>query len=268
LIETNRIIFADCFDFLPEIPAESIDLIFTDPPYITALADIYKGWDGLDWDRLTEQFDRILKPTGQIATFCDWMTAVMITGALKPFFKFRFFWIWQKPNGQPVNFHKAPMRETELIAVYSKRKSRLKDLIFNWRDIATVGEAYQRKFDRQNRTRKAIKPYVTINDGYRYPREILNFPTKCNLPMSERTSHPTQKPIDLCVYIIKALSNPGDLVCDPFAGSGSIPLSAHRLGRRFIAFERDLEYFCIAENRLMAKVNQIGLFGGAGTGNV
>jgi len=256
----NEIACGDCLDLLPTLPAGSVDLIFTDPPYKTALADIYKGWNGVDWERLAEQFDRILKPTGQIATFCDWVTAVMITGALKPFFKFRFFWIWRKPNGQPVNFQKAPMRETELIAVYSKRKSRLKDLTFNWRDIATVGEAYQRKFDRQNRTRKAIKPYVTINDGYRYPREILNYPTKCNLPESERTSHPTQKPVDLCGYVIRALSNVGDLVCDPFTGSGSIPLAAQRLGRRFIAFEREAEYFRIANVRLNVEKSQACLF--------
>jgi len=256
----DEIAQGDCLDLLPDIPAGSVDLIFTDPPYITALADIYKGWNGLDWGRLGSEFDRILKPSGQVALFADFKTAVEITNALDKWFKFRFFWIWQKPNGQPVNFQKAPMRETELIAVYSKRKSRLKDLTFNWREIATVGEAYKRKFDRQNRTRKAIRPYVTVNDGYRYPREILYFPTKCNLPLTERTSHPTQKPIDLCVYIIKALSNPGDLVCDPFAGSGSIPLAAYRLGRQFLAIERNPDYFRIANVRINAEKSQGNLF--------
>ena len=154
-----------------------------------------------------------------------------------------------------------PLAELELIAVYSKRKSCLKDLTFNWKEIAERGEPYRRTFDRQNNTRKPIKPYVSQSNGIRYPRQILNFPSKCNLPGSERTDHPAQKPIAICGYILKALSNEGDLILDPFTGSGSIPIACHRLGRRFIAMERDANYYRIASERLNIEMLQKNLFG-------
>jgi len=257
----NQITLGNCFYLLPSIPTESVDLIFTDPPYDKSLRDIYADWnDGLAWNQLAIEFDRVLKPSGQLALFCDWATGQMITTALKERFKFRFIWIWQKTTAQPVN-KKMPLSEIELVAVYSKRRSRLKDLTFNWRDIAERGEPYRRTFDRQNNTRKPIKPYVSQSNGIRYPRQILNFPSKCNLPGSERTDHPAQKPIAICGYILKALSNEGDLILDPFTGSGSIPIACHRLGRRFIAMERDANYYRIASERLNIEMLQKNLFG-------
>jgi len=261
MILENQIHLADCFDLLPSIPAGSVDLVLTDPPYEKSLRDIHSDWNnGLDWDRLSEQFDRVLKPSGQVALFCDWITGQTITTALMDRFKFRFIWIWRKPGGQPVGF-KEPIRDCELILVYSKKKAKTRDLVFNWKDISTFsGEPYRREFDRKNATRKPIKPYVSESNGIRYPRQILNFPSKCNLPESERTDHPTQKPLGLCGYIIKALSNPGDLVCDPFTGSGSIPIACHRLGRRFIAFERDPKYYAESVDRLKNERAQGNLF--------
>lgn len=254
----NQIYLADCFELMPQLQAESADLIFTDPPYQTALADLY-DWR-IDWVKLADQFDRILKPSGQIAVFSDWPTAITISAAFGQKFRFRFYWIWQKLTGQPVNFKKGPIRETEFILVFSKRDSRLKDLTFNYQEIATLGEPYQRKYDRQNLTRKKLKSFITVNEGWRYPREVLTFPTKCNFPEAERTAHPTQKPLGLCEYVIKALTNPGDLVLDPFAGSGTIPIAAYRLGRRFIGVERDPEYFKIAKRRLSVEMAQQKIF--------
>ncbi|MFH1212884.1 MAG: site-specific DNA-methyltransferase [Candidatus Neomarinimicrobiota bacterium] len=259
MIFENQIHLADCFDLLPEIESASVDLIFTDPPYISALNDLNDWNDGLDWNQLAIEFDRVLKPAGQLALLCDWTTGQMMTTALRDRFKFRFIWIWQKPCGQPIN-KKMPLAEVELIAVYSKKKSRLKDLTFNWRDIADRGEPYRRTFNRQNNTRKTIKPYVSESTGIRYPRQILNFPSKCNLPESERTDHPTQKPLGLCGYVLKALSNPGDLVCDPFSGSGTSAIACHKLGRNFICIERDLKYYVKSVERLKNETSQGDLF--------
>lgn len=256
----NQITHGDCFNILPSISANSINLILTDPPYQQSLRDIHGDWNtGLDWNRLAAEFDRVLKPCGQLALFCDWTTGQTITTALMDRFKFRFIWIWQKPCAQPVN-KKMPLAEVELIVIYSKRKSRLKDLIFNWKDIAERGEPYRRSYDRQNNTRKPIKPYVSRSNGIRYPRQILNFPSKCNLPESERTDHPTQKPLALCGYVIKALSNEGDLILDPFSGSGSVAVACHRLARRFIAIERDPVYYAESVERLENEMAQVNLF--------
>lgn len=259
MILENQIHLADCFDLLPEIEPASVDLIFTDPPYISALNDLNDWNDGLDWNQLAIEFDRVLKPSGQLALFTDWPTGQLMTAALRDRFKFRFIWIWRKSVAQPIN-KKQPLAEVELIAVYSKRKSRLKDLTFNWKEIAERGEPYRRTFDRKNNTRKPINPYVSESNGIRYPRQILTFPSKCNLPEMERTDHPTQKPLGLCGYVIKALSNPGDLILDPFSGSGTTAIACHRLGRNFICIERDPVYYAESVARLKNEMVQGNLF--------
>ena len=80
----NQITHGDCFNLLPEIPAGSVDLVLTDPPYITALADLYKSWNlsNHDFEVLVDQFNKILRPSGQIAIFSDYQTSLAIGNAL------------------------------------------------------------------------------------------------------------------------------------------------------------------------------------------
>ncbi len=68
--------------------------------------------------------------------------------------------------------------------------------------------------------------------------------------MPENTAHPTQKPEKLMAKLILASSNPGDVVLDPFLGSGTTSVAAKKLGRRFLGIEIDEEYCCLAEKRL------------------
>jgi len=80
---------------------------------------------------------------------------------------------------------------------------------------------------------------------------------------AERSGHPTQKPVALMDRIIRLFTDPGDLVCDPFAGSGTTGVACIRLGRHFIGWERDPKYHAIAVKRLTAAREQLGLFGAA-----
>ena len=73
---------------------------------------------------------------------------------------------------------------------------------------------------------------------------------------SERTAHPTQKPVDLLVYLIRLLSNKGDTILDPFTGSGSILVACHRLKRQGIGYELAPEYFEMAKTRLERETAQ------------
>lgn len=256
----NHIINSDNRDILPEIRSESVDLILTDPPYLLSLRDVYGDWNnGLDFDFLAVQFDRILKSSGQIAIFGDFITSAEIFRAFQDKFKFRFQWIWQKPNATPVN-KKLPLAEIEYISIYKKRSAKTGSLTFNYRDILGSGPAYQKATKYQSKTRKATKFYMSESNGERYPRQVLRFPSKCNLVKAERTKHPTQKPIALISYIIRALSNPGELILDPFSGSGSTALAAGRLGRDFIAVENNLVYYTESQERLDWDCNLLNLF--------
>ncbi|MHA1877169.1 MAG: DNA methyltransferase, partial [Promethearchaeota archaeon] len=173
----NKITLANCIDVLPQIEGKSIDFIFTDPPYITALADLYKSWNSrnMDWLFYAEQFDRILKDNGQIATFSDFPTAVAISNAFQKYFRFRFYWTWIKSNGQPVN-SKQPRSNVELISVWAKKKGLTRDLTYN--PIMKRGLCYIKRHRAGNKTRKQEKDYITESNGDRFPSQTLYYPSK------------------------------------------------------------------------------------------
>ena len=258
----NQILLGDSFVLLKEINSKSINLIFTDPPYLKSLKSLYKDWEIEDFDLLANQFDRILKDTGQIAIFGDYLTQTAIANAFQNYFSFRFHWIWLKSCGQPVNKHQ-PISNVEIISVWKKKNTKTRDVIYNPIPLEK-GKPYHKKFSYNNPTRKGeVKEYTTENKtGERYPTQILRFPSKCNLPRSERTKHPTQKPLALCRYVIKCLSAEGDLILDPFSGSGSIPISAYLENRNFIAIEKDPNWWQESIDRLELYQKQTTLFKG------
>ena len=88
------------------------------------------------------------------------------------------------------------------------------------------------------------QPYSISNEYY--PRDVI----KVNWQESTRGLHPTQKPVSLCEYFIKTYSNKGDIILDPFIGSGTTAVSAINTERKYIGFEQDDKYFKIAKNRL------------------
>ncbi|MBU4443711.1 site-specific DNA-methyltransferase [bacterium] len=255
----DKITLADNVDILPDIESDSIDLILTDPPYVTALADLYKSWNfkNHDFEFYALQFNRTLKDSGQVAMFCDYPTSLAIGNAFQKYFKFRYFYTWIKSNGQPVN-KKQPRSNVELITVWKKQKTLTRDVTFN--PVYRPGEPYRKFHKGGNITRKESKGYETINEtGQRWPDQTLYYPSKDNLPEAERTGHPTQKSISLIGYLIRTLSNEGNLILDPFSGSGSVAITCHRLKRRFIAIEKDSDYYIESLGRLERERCQITL---------
>jgi site-specific DNA-methyltransferase (adenine-specific) len=83
------------------------------------------------------------------------------------------------------------------------------------------------------------------------PRDVLEIPTICN-GMAEKTDHPTQKPLELLRRLVAASSEPGELVVDPFAGSGTTLVAAAALGRRWEGADADPRYVALARARLLA----------------
>jgi len=255
----DKITLGNNVDILPDIKSNSVDQIITDPPYLHSLSELSPALNGklIDWNNLSEHFNRILKDTGQVAIFCDYPTSLAIGNAFQKYFRFRFYWTWIKSNGQPCNKF-MPRLNTELILVFKKKNCKTSDLTFN--PIMEKGLPYIKKHKAGNKTRKQEKDYTTVNTtGDRYPSQTLYYPSKDNLPESERTGHPTQKSISLIGYLIWTLSNEGNLILDPFSGSGSLAIACHRLKRRFIAIEKDPDYFIESLGRLERERCQITL---------
>lgn len=254
-MKINQIYYGDCTELMAEIESGSVDLILSDPPYIESLSELSPALNGklIDWNRISNHFYRILRPNGQLAMFCDLMTSAVLINSLKDNFCFRFHWIWQKPNGNPVN-KKQPLSEIELILVWCKKKAKTRDLTFNYDDISTQGKSYVKKTTHQNKIRKQHKKYITNNsNGRRYPRQVIQFPSKCNLTKKERFEakpFPCYKPIALCGHIVQALSNINSIVVDPFSGSASVAIACYRLNRQYISIEKNPDYFIESVGRL------------------
>ncbi|MCF7886519.1 MAG: hypothetical protein K9M80_08490, partial [Candidatus Marinimicrobia bacterium] len=168
----NKLIYGNCLDHLPEIEKNSIDLIFTDPPYIRALADLYKDWNGrnIDFNVYGELFSKVLKPTGQVAIFGDLPTTTAIMNGFSDYFEFRYYYVWQKSNGQPISQYQ-PISNTEIITVWKLKGTKTGDLAYN--PIFSKGKAYTKKHNAGNKTRKSDKTYTTKNNGRRHPNQIL-----------------------------------------------------------------------------------------------
>ena len=123
-----------------------------------------------------------------------------------------------------------------------------------------TGKPFKKKGDKNQNKNPTLKdggnmPEIYENkDGLRYPRTVLEYPNKPGMPVPERTSHPTQKPLGLLEYLLRGFSNSGDLVLDPFVGSGSTLVACHHLGRRGVGFERDAGFYNLAVDRLETEI--------------
>ena len=145
-----------------------------------------------------------------------------------------------------------------MILVFKRQGTKVGDLTFNADRVRTPEEPYRKSsFTKSNPTRQGEKATLFENtDGGRHPRTVLRYPSKPSMRADERTDHPTQKPVDLLGYLIRLLSNEGDVILDPFIGSGSTLVAAHRLKRRGIGFEIEPEYFDLAKTRLERETAQ------------
>lgn len=250
LTETgNAIICGDAFDLLGRLPAARFDLLFADPPYNLTKdfgtekfkqrsSDEYEEW--LDsWLSLCVP---LLKPTASVYICGDWRSSSAIQRVGSKYFKLqnRITWEREKGRGAKANW-----------------KNAAEDIWF-----FTVSDDFTFNLDAVKLRRKVLAPYkengkakgwnAETNGNFRdtHPSNIW---TDISVPfwsMPENTDHPTQKPEKLLAKIILASTNPGDLILDPFAGSGTTAITAKKLGREFLVIESDEQYCLLAQKRL------------------
>lgn len=231
------LIHADCFDALPDLQDGSVDLVLADLPYGTTQC----AWDTeLPLERLWAEYRRVCR--GPIILFAQ-TPFDKILGASN-IRSLKYEWIWEKTNATGhLNAKKAPMKAHENILVFY-------DNAPTYNPIKTFGHV--RKSAKKMGCASPIYGKQNRDDSYdsteRYPRSVLEFSSD----KQRGGLHPTQKPVDLCEYLIRTYTNPGDLVLDNCMGSGTTGVAAARSGRRFIGIEREREYFEIAQTRISA----------------
>lgn len=243
----NRIYHGDAIDVLQSIPDESVDLIFVDPPY-----NIGKNFAGrkdkwkTDNDYLTWCYQWIdlcikkLTPTGSfyVMTSTQFMPYFDIYIRDKMTILSRIIWSYDSSGVQAKNYY-GSMYEPILFCVKDKN-----NYSFNGEDILVEAKtgAKRKLIDYR---KSPPQPYNTK----KIPGNVWDF-SRVRYRMEEYENHPTQKPISLLERIIKASSNKGDVVLDPFCGTFTTCYVAQKLKRKFIGIEIQEEYFKIGLRRL------------------
>ena len=253
MIELNKIYNEDCLEGMKCIPDGSVDCIICDLPYeVLNKGNKHSQWDRLiPFDKLWEQYERIIKPNGAIVLFAQGMfTAKLMTSNEK---LWRYNLIWQKGGRCSgfLNAKRMPLREHEDIVVFYKSLP-----IYNPQMTKGIPNHTRGRMDGEQTNRcygTFGKPKDYISDE-KYPRSILNF------QKPHPQIHPTQKPVSLIEYLIKTYTNEGETILDNCMGSGTTAVAAIRTKRNFIGFELQKEYFDIANKRIKDEQQQFKLF--------
>jgi len=245
----KEILLGDCLELMKDIPNGSIDMILCDLPYGTTACK----WDTIiPFDKLWEQYERIIKPNGAIVLFgTEPFSSMLRTSNIK---LYKYDWIWLKTR--PSNFFAAkfmPLNDKEIISVFSfgginngaKNPMRyypqgIKSIHRIAKNVNTGG-----KIGAEHKT--------SLNDGRLYHQTTTGYPNNLiEFNNDLNTEHPTQKPISLCEYLIRTYTNEGDTVLDNCMGSGTTGVACKKTGRNFIGIEKDPKYFEIAVSRVSA----------------
>lgn len=232
----------DCLELMKQIPDKSVDMILCDLPYGTTKCK----WDILiPFETLWAQYKRIVKTEAAIALFgTEPFSSSLRLSNLK---WFKYDWVWEKTkSGSAFTAKYRPINKHEMISVFAVGKTKYNPQL-------TEGKAYNRihdisECDINNHGIGFNKKKVeTHNSGYRYPITVQKFQQKWR---RQDQLHPTQKPVELCEYLIKTYTNENDLILDNCMGSGSTCVAAKNLNRQFIGIEKDEQYFNAAKQRL------------------
>jgi len=254
-METNIIYTGDCIKILEKfIEKESVGLIFADPPYnLSGNGLEWKGnktggdWHMVneEWDKMTEKeylsftkkwikaCQKVLKNNGSIYISCTYHNIGEIIIALKELgLKINNVITWQKTNPMPNMTRRVFTHATEFIIWAVKGKG----WIFNYEEL------------------KRINPEKQKSGELKQMRDVWSMPLVQGVERlrgaDRRALHPTQKPEEMLKRVILASSNKGDIVLDPFLGSGTTAVMAKKLERRWIGIEKEVKYVKASEKRL------------------
>ena len=243
-MEIDKIYNEDCLVGMKAIPDKSIDCIICDLPYGTTDCK----WDVvIPFDKLWEQYKRIAKPNAPIILFGSEPFSTMLR--MSNIKDFRYDWIWEKEQGANFMLCKyQPYKVHEIISVFCKGEC-------PYYPQMEKGTPYVSGGGTSGSVTRDKKKVHTTNNGTRYPRSIQHFNTPKN-----NSQHPTQKPVDLCRYLIRTYTNEGDLVLDNCIGSGTTAVACIKEKRHFIGYEITKEYFDIAQERIKQEQSQLTLF--------
>jgi site-specific DNA-methyltransferase (adenine-specific) len=251
----GTLISHDAIEWLGSLSAASVDLVFADPPYNAGREswDSFSGEDEyLAWSsRWLAECARVLKPTGSmyVCGFSEQLADLKaITNRL---FSGCRWLVWHYRNKGNLGRDWGRAHESVLHLRHSQ-------FALNIDEARVPYNAHTLRYPSHPQAKSSQfghRSYVwTPHPLGAKPRDVLEIPTLTN-GMPEKSAHPTQKPLELVRRLVAAASQPGDLVIDPFAGSGTTLVACEALGRRWLGCEIDLAYCRIIAARLEKRVS-------------
>lgn len=250
----NKTILGDIEVAAAKLPKKSVDLLFIDPPYNRNKDfgnNTFRIKSQAEYEKLFEVWLLallpLLKKRASVYVCCDWKSSTMIFNVLDKHLTVRNRITWEREKGRGS--------------------------LTNWKNCsediwyATVSNDYTFNVEAVKLKRKVIAPYKVNgiakdwDDGAEGKFRLThpsNLWTDITIPfwsMPENTDHPTQKPEKLVAKAILASTNEGDVVLDPFLGSGTTSVVAKKLRRQYVGIELNKEYCCLAEKRLATADN-------------
>ena len=263
----NKIILGDCEQVLEEFPDNSVDLIFTSPPYADQRKRTYGGVrpdEYVDWFLpKAEQFLRVLKPTG---TFILNIKERVVNGerhiyVIELIMRMRekgWLWteefMWHKKNCYPGKWPNRFRDAWERLLQFNKRR---KFNMYQEAVMIPVGDWAQDRLANLSETDK-VRDESKVESGFGknisnwlgrdmvYPTNVVHMATECS-----NRGHSAAFPVDLPTWFIKLFTVEGNVVLDPFIGSGTTAVAAKQLGREYVGIDIGEEYCQIAEQRVM-----------------
>lgn len=236
----------DCIEVMKDIPDSSIDMVLCDLPY----GKTHLQWDcQIDKDLLWVGLYRIVKKNGAIVLFCQEPFTSELVMSNRRDYRQKLTWLKTRPTNV-FNARKQFMNWTEDILVFYRELPTFNPQMRT--DGAMKHDKVQHTHtDREkgvfNRTGEK-EGYVYQFKGKFYPKTVVEFSNVNN----HKNLHPTQKPVELCEWLIKTYTNEGETVLDSTMGSGSIGVACVNTNRNFIGIELDKKYFDIAKQRIEA----------------
>ncbi|WP_424927581.1 site-specific DNA-methyltransferase [Amaricoccus tamworthensis] len=249
-LKTGIIHAGDCIEVMRALPENSIDLIFADPPYNLQLKGELHRPDNSRVDAVDDHWDqfasfaayddfsrkwlaaarRVLKPNGAIWVIGSYHNIFRVGTALQD----AGFWVlndvvWRKSNPMP-NFRGKRLTNAHETMIWAAKSDQSK-YVFNYEALKAMNDDVQMRSD-------WVIPLCTGSERIKNEDGVK--------------AHPTQKPEALLHRVLVASTRPGDVVLDPFFGTGTTGAVAKRLGRKFIGIEREADYRKIAEKRIAA----------------
>lgn len=226
----NRVTHADCIEGIAHLPAGSVSLVFADLPYGTTRA----AWDRrVDLTKLWERLRRACKPTAVIVfTAQQPFTSELVTSNLA-WFRFEMIWRKNKSTGF-LNAKRRPLPAHENVLVFYDKQPAYRPQMT---DGHAPGHAVNQRLSKTTIYGATPRRRSWGGSTLRYPTSVLELPVVNG--DDPRRVHVSQKPEALPRWFIDTYTQPGDLVLDPAAGSGSTMRAAVAAGRHFVGFETD-----------------------------